>query len=527
MGTSDGAGLIRQGSLAAMPITAVPDTRTLSLQENDPASSNRMADLTGKILQGSLYSGAAAGVTFVLGFIRSVLLARLLLPEHFGAVALAAFFCGLAANLHSLGMNKAMIHHQGGEDAFKATYFSVAVGLNGLKVVLLLAAAPYLQRLYPHIPALGQVVVASALISGLSALCLLQETLLRKELAFDALARTEVAASVAMTLMAPFCAWLGWGVWALVAESASQVLTRCVCVWGLYRRWPPRFGWTQEAGELFWRFGKSFWIRANLSYLLSTFDDSWVGTALGQTALGYYTTAYAFSQSPRRVLGHPLVTVFEPAFACLQRDRQQLSAAFFWATYLMLRLGFLGAGLFALLMPEFIRLVIGDKWLPMLWAFRLLLVYQALDGLALLVSNLLSAVGKPEVLRHATIAQTLFFIPTVILGAYLAGIHGVALAVNGMLLVGIGYMYRPLRDTVDVSLCRLAGWPLVALTAAIGIGLAVEGGVSMSLWHMLGLKIGVFVLVFGGCLAFAEWQDDVRGVRRVLDLLQPQKRGEI
>ena len=264
-------------------------------------------------------------------------------------------------------------------------------------------------------------------------------------------------------------------------------------------------------------------IRSNLSYLLDKFDDFWIGTALGQTPLGYYTTAYYFSQSPRRALGHPVVAVFEPAFARLQRDRKQLSAAFFWSAHLMLRLGFLGAGLFALLMPEFIRLVIGEKWLPMLWPFRLLLFYQAFDCLLLLISSLLSAVGKPETLRNATIAQTLFFIPTVMLGAYLVGINGVALAADGMLLIGIGYMYRPLRETVDLSLWRLAGWPLLALVAAIGIGIVVESTVSMTPWQLLGLKLCAFVLVFGGVLVLAEWKDYWLGGRHVLEILQQQK----
>ena len=47
--------------------------------------------IAGKTVQGSLYSGGAAIVTFTLGFVRAVLLARLLLPEHIGVVALAFF----------------------------------------------------------------------------------------------------------------------------------------------------------------------------------------------------------------------------------------------------------------------------------------------------------------------------------------------------------------------------------------------------------------------------------------------------
>jgi len=42
-------------------------------------------------VRGSLFTVGASLITMVSGFIRSVLLARLLLPEYFGVVTLALF----------------------------------------------------------------------------------------------------------------------------------------------------------------------------------------------------------------------------------------------------------------------------------------------------------------------------------------------------------------------------------------------------------------------------------------------------
>ena len=60
------------------------------------------------------------------------------------------------------------------------------------------------------------------------------------------------------------------------------------------------------------------------------------------------------------------------------------------------------------------------------------------------------------------------------IGAHLGGINGVALAADGMLLVGCIVLYRYLRGVVDFSLARLVAWPLPALIIAGGTGLALE-----------------------------------------------------
>jgi O-antigen/teichoic acid export membrane protein len=51
---------------------------------------SRSEGLAAKMVKGSAYSIAASAVTLVLGFGRSVLMARLLAPEDFGVVAFAS-----------------------------------------------------------------------------------------------------------------------------------------------------------------------------------------------------------------------------------------------------------------------------------------------------------------------------------------------------------------------------------------------------------------------------------------------------
>jgi len=292
--------------------------------------------------------------------------------------------------------------------------------------------------------------------------------------------------------------------------------------WGPLRRWRPRFGWDPKTWELFWRLGKPTWIKANLNHLLDRFDDFWIGSTLGQTPLGYYDKGYDFACAPRRIFALPLLKVFEPVFARLQQDRKRLSEAFFRCAYLLVRMVFFGAGLFALVMPEFIRLVIGVKWLPMLWTFRLLLAYAAFDSFQKLIHAVFTAVGKPLFLRNATLVQTAFFLPTVVLGAHVAGIRGVAIAADSMLLIGIWWLYRPLAKIIDFSVWRLLGWPMVALIVALGTGVIMESVMNVPFWQCAFLKIGLFIMIFAGILLPIEGKDYIRNLNEIRRIMKRQ-----
>ncbi|HEY63974.1 MAG TPA: oligosaccharide flippase family protein [Caldilineae bacterium] len=476
-----------------------------------------------RAVRGSLYSVGASMVTLVLGITRSILLARLLLPEHFGVVALALFYLGLASRLRGFGLNMALIHRQEVDETFLRTLFTLRIGLDLATSGLLLMVAPFLQRMYPQMPGLGSVIAVLIVAYILSDLSSLQETLLRKRLAFSYLAWMDILASAVMTLVAPYLAWRGWGIWALVAERLSGLGMRFLLSWGPFRLWRPRFGWDREVVRWLWRYGRPSWVAANLTYLLDTFDDFWVGTALGKTPLGYYAKAYEFARYPRRVFANPLVTVFGPVFARVQDKRVELSRAFYRSALVILRTGFLIAGVFGLAMPEFIHYVIGEKWWPMLWTFRLMLVYIVLDPILMLIGNLLFATGRPDAMRDARIVQTVFFIPAVIVGASLAGINGVAVAADAMLLVGGWRLYRPLREMVDFSWRRLVVHPCVAMTLAWTVGFGLEQTFPDPSWQALLLKTGVFLSIFGGFLLISEREDYAKGLRLMWQALWGQR----
>ena len=425
---------------------------------------------------GSSYTIAASGITLVIGFTRSVILARLLFPEDFGLFALAFFFVRLLERVQMFGFTAAFIHKREHSQAEAAAHFILRLAAGLLVLGLALLLAPFLPRFYPKDPLLGPVIVVLAIIRLLTAFNATPKTILAKQLQFRRISFMKVAGSLLAFIWAIWLARAGYGIWALVAQEASLILIDFVGLWLLKRPWSPSFKTNRVTLRYYFQFGKYQFVTQNIALLLDTFDDFWIGTFLGSRALGFYAKSYEFARYPRAVVGEPISNVFFPAFARLQNNREQLSQAFFRVASLLVRTGFLFASLFVLITPQFIQLFLGEKWLPMQLTFQLMLLYTLFDPLQLLVTQLVTAVGEPQTLTKAQIWQMIFFVPGVILASQLFGIEGVAVMADLMLLLGFVLILPRLRHFVDFSLRQMMAIPL------LGVGLALPGTLLLMQW---------------------------------------------
>ncbi len=427
-------------------------------------------NIGGQAVRSTAYVTVSSVVTLVLGLFRSIILARLLLPEYFGVIAMSTFYLDLVGRIINLGLDSAVIHHQGDDEQFLSNYGALRIGLGILTAAVGLTFAPLLRLFYPSMPDLAAVTRALALVSCLAAFSQVQEVILRKQLSFRKLAAVDISSSIVMTIVAPVMAWQGAGIWALVAEQASGIAVRAILCWGLLRPWNPRFHLDRSTVKWFWAYGWPVWTNGLVSYLLDRISDFWVGTRLGGLSLGYYTKAFEYARYPRRVIATPLVTVAQPVFARLQHDRQRLSQTFTRLAALLVRVG-LGTSVIGLVCaPPLITLLLGDKWQPMTVILQLLLVYSLLDPLVFAAENLLLAVGKTQALAQVRIWQLGAFVVAILVFTKPLGAAGIALAVDLMSLVGAVLLFRAARGVVDYSPRTLFGWPIVAGFAAAAAG---------------------------------------------------------
>lgn len=479
-------------------------------------------------VKGSALSAAASAVTLGLGVVRVTLMARLLTPEVVGLGALGLLFLDMAMQIGTFGIHSAFIHREEAGDRLRATYFTLNLLTTGVSLLALGLFLPVIVRFYPDYPQLGWVIGAYMGTEVVKVLHTPLTTGLSKNLAFGKIAVLDVSSAVVMTLVGPGMAWLGYGVWSIVGERFSTVLLRVVLMWTVFRPWRVRLGWDWELVRWFWNYGIKAWWITNLAFVLNNFDEFWIGSLPGLRAgaLGLYAKAYDYASYSRKVVAAPILAVFFPTFARLQTDRQRLSRAFFRSASLMVRVGSLFSLVFILTAPEFIRLFLGEQWLPMQTTFQLMIVFTLLDPLNFAAQNLLMATGLPEAVLRARLVQTVIFVPSVIVLSILAGIEGVAVAADLMALAGALILYRATYRVATYSSRALWFWPLaaMALTGSVMVGLAPLWA-GLATWLAFSLKLILVPALFGGLLLLTERKQLLLGLNTLWGLVRPKMKG--
>ena len=375
---------------------------------------NNTNNIVRRTIGNSIYNIFGSAITLSLGLIRTIFLFRLLLPDDFGVAAQALFFVGLAALIRLPSLDSAIIHRKEINADTLPSYFTLRMITLGGSLLLIAVLTPLITHFYPDMALLGPVILAFLAIDIIAALSSVQETIISRNLHFRRITGANIISSIMTTSITLGLAWYGWGVWSLVAERFIGQFTRLIIFWTSSYHWSPRLGWDKTEIRWLKDFGLKGMANTNLNYMLDRFDDFYVGTFLGKSPLGYYSRAYELARYPRRVAANPLLAVFFPTFARLQSDRQRLSKAFVRSSGLIIRLGLWTSLTLALIAPELVEFL-GVEWQPMRKTLQLMVVYTMLDPVALVVSNLLLAIGYPEKLARTRFVQFVFFIPAVIL----------------------------------------------------------------------------------------------------------------
>ena len=348
----------------------------------------------------------------VLVLARTVVLARLLVPEDFGLMAIATLVLLLFDRLTQPGFDAALVQRGGDIREYLDTAWTFQVARSTAIAAVLLLTAPAIAGFFnaPEAESILRVLSIAVLIKGLASVGIVD---IWRELRFDRYFLIEISAPVADVIVSITAALILRNVWALVLGVLAGAVLRTASSY-LLHPYRPRFRWNRvQAGEMF-RFGK--WVMATniLGYTSVNLDDILVGRLLGVTSLGFYRMAYNFSQAVSSEFSAITSQVAFPTYSRLQSDDDRRRAAYMGTLHLVAFLAFPVAVGTALVASDLVIGLLGAKWAPIIPALQLLCIAglaRALSGTAI---PLFEAGGKPHI------------------GAILAGVE---LAVLAILLV--------------------------------------------------------------------------------------------
>ena len=462
-------------------------------------------------------SMAGLGASFSLGvleLVRTIVLARLLLPEEFGVFALAVVFAGILAILRNWGFDSALIQ-KSGEDARPEIHFTLnmAAGL-----VLLPAAAGcawLLDTWYPSLASLPLLFLFFVGIEWLSALPATSLAMLNKSMAFRRLAVIDIWGAGLGTVVAIGMAASGLGPFSLLGIPAGTGMARWLgALMGGHRIWY-RLTWDRTTIMDYVRFSRPILMTKGLRQLLNRFDQFWIGTFGSAVLLGFYSKAWGLHQRGSAVLSRPIDVTFLPVWSRMKDRTDQLGRSVEEAIGMSIRLLLPVFVVFVWAAPEMIPVILGPNWHPMIPIFQVLSPVMLFGVVSRLLIASLTARDEHHRVPWIRLSQLAMVVPLTILGLSFLGPIGVA---TGAMVASAWAVWRlVVLSTVHVS---WRPWNSVKRPLLIAILLVASlGGLPVPMWpasFVLAYKAGTAVLAWT-LLSFildrSAWQHAVRLLR--------------
>jgi O-antigen/teichoic acid export membrane protein len=403
-----------------------------------------------------------------------LVLARLLVPEDFGLVALAMVFVLFAQIIVDQGLGDALIQRREVTRGHIDTAFWVALANGSLLTVAgLLLAGPIARAL--NEPDLEPILRALSLTFVLAAMNSIQIALLRRELAFRSLAIRSLVAASGGGAVGVLLAYLGYGAWALVGQLLAVSILSVLTLWRV-SPWRPSFRFSREHFRELFGFGINVMGTDVLNYLSRNMDSLLIGVFLGTTPLGFYAVAHRILEVSQTSLVQVTRKVTFPAFSRLQDDRERMRRAYFRVTRaasVVIVPGYIGLALVA---PELIVTLFGAKWADSGPVARILFLIGPVLSVQAFSFALLNAAGHPN------ISLRFRFLTTVVNVAGFAiavpfGIQAVAAAfvIRGYLLLPLNLYWMRVYGGIPALdyLFQLRGVALATLVMSAAV-LAVK-----------------------------------------------------
>ena len=453
--------------------------------------------LSQRVIHAGFWAFALRITYRLFGLARTIVLARVLSPNDFGLFGIALLGLSALNTFSQTGFQAALVQKKGDIKPYLDTAWTVQVIRGFVLAGILFGIAPYVASFFgePMAASLLRVLGLSAAFQGLTNIGVVY---FQKELEFHKRFIYMFSGTLANLGVAIPAALILRNAWALVFGLLTGNFVQ-MAVSYLIHPYRPRMWLDGPKVKELYVFGK--WILGSkiLVFFLNQGDDIFVGKLLGATMLGFYQIAYRLSNLPATEITHVTSQVTFPAYSKLQDRLPQLREAYLRTLRVIAFLSFPLAGGIAFLAPDFTRIFLGEKWMPMVPAMQILAIWGLSRSIAATTGPLFSGMGKPWISTWLQLAKLILIAGFIYPFTTLWGIVGTASAITASAL-----LIDPICLYIAARLLRSKAWDIMKTFLIPIIGTLVMLFCMTSLSKILEAKtLAIFVgYIALGCSAY-------------------------
>lgn len=371
------------------------------------------------------------GLRFFQGIVQIIfllILARFLSPGDFGLFAIVSIFTTVSGILIEFGMGSALVQKEFVEDEQFVSVFWTVLASSLLITGIVCLSAKYIESWFA-LPSFSFLIRIAIWVVPLVALQIVPRALISRQFNFRIFARIDATGTAIGVLAALVVLHYTASVWVFVVQNITTSLVRTLWLWWSIE-WRPPFHFRTKDASVLYRFGKHVASFNFLNFIGKYCDDAIVGKILGPSALGMYNFSYRILAFQQEIISGVMNQMVLPVYARFQLSKKKVFSFFCRDTQFITVLSLpILAGILAVI-PLFVPLWIGEKWLPAIPVMQILILEAMRQSLLSLSGSAMLAIGD----SHRFMVYAVVSAPVLVF-SFLLGVHWGIVGVAGCFFI--------------------------------------------------------------------------------------------
>ncbi|MBO0991438.1 lipopolysaccharide biosynthesis protein [Bacillus sp. SD088] len=388
---------------------------------------SKSTQLRSKTINGFVWSFVELISKQGIQLIIQIILARLLLPEHFGLIGMITIFIAISTTFVQSGMDQALIREKKIDKEAYSTVFYYNLVVSIMVYFIIFFVASWIANFYNE-PELIKILRVVMLVVIINAFSVIQRVMLIRKLDFKTQTKVSVIAGIISGAVAIGMALSGAGVWSLVAQQVFMQLMIAILLMS-NNRWFPSLQFNVVLFKKYFIFGYKLLLSSLIDTIYQNIYFIIIGKIYPVAQLGYYTNANKLKDVSSQSISQAIQKVTYPVFSNIQDDSKKLAGNYQRLIQMTSYLFFpFMLGLVAIA-PNLIPLLLGDKWIPSIIYFQLLCIAGMLYPIHAINLNILKVRNRSDLfLLLEVIKKLILTILIVVAVIYTSSIEGLIYA---------------------------------------------------------------------------------------------------
>ena len=450
-----------------------------------------------KVASGVAWSFSEKLLTMVIQMAVSIIVARELMPEDFGVMAILTFFTSVALTIVDSGFSQALIRKASPSDQEYASVLGFNVVVSVALYGVLLLATPAIASFY-GLPVIAKVAPVLFLVLPINSLCVVQTVLFTREFRFALLSKIVFVASLVSGAVAVVMALVGCGIWSLVAQRLLMMGIKALAFWWI-GRWHSGASMSLRCLRGLAPFSLRLLATDLIASIYNNVAQLFIAKIYSTAELGFYAQAQKLKELPVTSTVQAVQGVTYPALSSLKEDEQKFCAGYERIVSMVAFVIFpVMLGLVAIAEDMFM-LLLGQKWMATVPYFEILALAGLFYPLAMVSYNVLKVRSDGRVIVRLELVKRI--VMTVVLCVAIPrGVVAVAWGMTAMALVEFLLNTLMALRYVSLGVVRLVRALMPSLLLAVAMYLALE--VLNPYVEHLHIALRLLVDTLGGALLY-------------------------